>query len=180
MDNQFIKGMDDFFVMLKEAFNSPLPIKWIDNTNELIGLFTINDNVYQINCVEKSDGIWKYDFYIVEKSDDNIVLSPELTGKEKDKFRVLPTILNGLDALIEKKSPMSIIVGATDKSRGRKKLYESHLKDLSIKKGYEFYTRVYQSSDDISDTKQIFVLYKEDINKDILSKVIFKSIEEEK
>lgn len=178
--NKFIKKLDDFFDMTKEAFKNPLPIKWVDKSNQLIGLFSVNNNIYQINCVEKINNIWKYDFYIVEKMENNLILSPELTGKEKDKFRVLPTILVGLDYLILGKSPDSIIIGATDKSKGRKKLYESHLKDLSKKINYEFYTKIYQSSEDISDIKQIFVLYKKDIDREILSDVVIKCIEEEK
>lgn len=179
-NNKFIKKLDDFFDMTKEAFENPLPIKWVDRSNQLIGLFEVNGSVYQINCHEKANNIWKYDFYIVEKIKNSIVLSPELTGKEKDKFRVLPTILIGLDYFIKKKSPDSIIMGATDRSKGRKKIYESYLRDISLKSNYGFYTRVYQSSDDISDIKQIFVLYKKSIDKEVLSNVIIKCIEEEK
>lgn len=180
MNKQFIKNLDDYFKMMSESFDDPLPIKWVDNVNTLIGLFTVNNNVYQISCIEKANNIWKYDFYIVEKDKNIITLSPELTNKEKDKFRVLPTIKDGLDYLILKKSPKSIIIGATDRSRGRKKLYESTLRNIANNKEYEFYTKIYQITDDILDIKQIFVLYKSDIDKDVLSETILKSIEDEK
>lgn len=178
--SKFIKKLDDFFEIVKEAFKDPLEIKWIDKAGHLIGLFEINDNVYQINCVEKSNKIWKFDFYSVERKEDSIVLSPDINNRERDKFRVLPTVLVGLEYLVLQKEPESIILGAADSSKGRKKLYASFLEDFSLKMDYKFYTKVYQTSEDVTSTKQLFVLYKEGIDSDKLYSTIISSIEDEK
>ena len=102
-----------------------------------------------------------------------------MTNRERDKFRVLPTVLVGLEYLVLQKSPEAIILAA-DSSKGRKKLYASFLEDFSLKIDYKFYTKVYQTSDDITSTKQLFVLYKEDTDTDKLYSAIISSIEDEK
>ncbi len=83
-----IKKLDDFFDSISEAFDNPLPIKWIDKDMILRGLFSVNNNVYQIVCENKDNNIWKYDFY---HYDENNTFSPEITNINSDKFRVLPT-----------------------------------------------------------------------------------------
>jgi hypothetical protein len=173
-NKKFIKKMDNYFDMMSEAFDNPLDIKWVDKNPILRGLFTINDNIYQIVCENKDNNIWKYDFYFYEKDKK---FSPELTGFEKDKFRVLPTIENGIEYLYNNKKVDCIIFGSSDKSKGRKKLYTAFCEKFCEKNNLEFYTKVY-NSDDID--RQIFVLYKEDIDKDILSETILKILEEEK
>jgi hypothetical protein len=136
-NKKFIKKMDDYFDKLSEAFDNPLDIKWIDNDDILRGLFTINDNIYQIVCENKDNNIWKYDFYFYEKDKK---FSPELTGFEKDKFRVLPTIENGIEYLYNNKKVDCIIFGASDKSKGRKKLYTAFCEKFCEKNNLEFYT----------------------------------------
>ena len=178
--NKFVKKLDDFFEMIKEAFKDPLEIKWIDKAGHLIGLFGVNDNIYQINCVERGKNIWKFDFYSVERKEDNFVLSPDMTNRERDKFRVLPTVVVGLEYLVLQKKPEAIILGAVDSSKGRKKLYASFLDDLSLKMNYKFYTKVYKTSEEINSTKQLFVLYKEGIDSDKLYSTIISCIEDEK
>lgn len=170
-DKRFIKKLDEYFKMLSEAFDNPLNIKWIDEGNKLIGLFYVYENVYQINCNKKNNDIWKYDFYLYEDSTNS--LSPEITGFKKDKYRVLPTIKSGLEYLIKNKNVNAIIFGATDKSKGRKKLYESFCVDFARNNNFEYYTK-------LQDDKQIFVLYKSNINKNVLMDTIIKTIEEEK
>lgn len=175
MSNKFVKKMDDFFKIISEAFENPLPIKWIDKYDLLLGIFIVNNNIYQIKCEDKKNHIWKYDFYILE---ENKKFSPELTGLESDKFRVLPTVKSGMEYLILNKEVNAIVFGATDKSRGRKKLYESFCVEFSEKNNFEFYTKIY--SDEGNSDKQIFIMYRKNIDMDNLSKIIFKIIEEEK
>lgn len=175
-NKKFIKKMDDYFDMISEAFDNPLDIKWIDKNDILIGLFTVNNHIYQIKCENKENHIWKYDFYFYEKNKN---FSPELTGFEKDKFRILPTVELGIQYLYDNKNIEAIIFGASDESKGRKKLYESFCQRFSKKNSLEYYTRIHSDVDEGID-RQIFVLYKEDINKDILSNTVFKILEEEK
>jgi len=168
--NRFIKKLDDFFQSVSEAFDNPLEIKWIDKKSELIGLFTINNNIYQINCLDKGNYIWKYDFYYLT---DDKSFSPDLTGFESDKFRVLPTVRDGMKYLIDNKKVNAIVFGAADDSKGRKKLYESFCIKFSKENDYLFYTK-------ISNNNQIFILYKDSLDLDILSETIIKIIEIEK
>ena len=165
-----IKKLDEYFKIISEAFDSPLPIRWVDKDSILIGLFTVNDNIFQINCINKTNNIWKYDFYIMDKEKN---FSPELTKNEKDKYRVLPTIKSGMKYLIDNKKVNAIVFGAVDKSKSRKKLYESFCMDFARNNNFEYYTK-------LQDDKQMFVLYKSNIDKNILMNTIIKTIEEEK
>jgi len=165
-----LKKLDYFFNILKEAFDNPLEIKWVDKGNTLIGLFRNNENVYKINCINKNNNIWKYDFYFFE---ENKIFTTELTGLNKDKYRVLPTIKIGIQYLVDNKSPNAIVFGAADKSKGRKKLYESFCIDFASKNNFNFYTK-------IEDDKQLFILFKDSLDKDILTETVIKIIDEEK
>ena len=166
----FLKSIDGYFKLIEEAFGNPLPIGWDDKTNVLIGLFHVNNRVFQLNCEERVDNIWKYDFYILNNDKK---LSPELTGLDKDKFRVLPTVKTGFYYLHETKNPNAIIFGAADKSRGRKKIYESFAQKFASENNYIFYTKMF-------DDLQVFVLYKENTDKQILYNTLTEVIENEK
>ena len=171
-----IKKIDEYFDNLSETFDNPLDIKWIDKDPILRGLFTVNDNIYQIVCENKDNNIWKYDFYFYEKNKN---FSPELTGFEKDKFRVLPTVKVGIKYLYENKDINAIVFGASDNSKGRKKLYEQFCKDFSSDNNLKYYTKIYSDLSENVD-RQIFVLYKDYIDKEILSETILRILEEEK
>jgi hypothetical protein len=71
------------------------------------------------------------------------------------------------------------IFGASDKSKGRKKLYESFCEDFSKRNDLNYYTKVYSNLDQNVD-RQIFVLFKSEVDRDILSDKIIQIIEEEK
>lgn len=167
-----IKKLDEFFDLLNETFEKSLEIKWINQGNDLIGLFSTNENAYQINCIDKGDNIWRYDFYHVTKS-TNFTFSPNLLVSVKDRFNILSTVKEGLYYLINNKEVDAIVFGATDRSRGRKKLYERFCKDFSIKTGYKFYTRV-------QNDNQLFLLFKENIDLEILTNKVISIIDEEK
>ncbi len=71
------------------------------------------------------------------------------------------------------------IFGASDKSRGRKSLYEQFCKDFSSDNNLEYYTKVHSDLNENID-RQIFILYKKDLDKDILTSTILEILEEEK
>jgi hypothetical protein len=171
-----IKRIDDFLNLVSEAFDNPLDIKWINKGNILRGLFSVNDHIYQIVCEDKGNNIWKYDFYFYE---ENKKFSPELTGFEKDKFRVLPTIKSGIQYLYDNRNINAIIFGSSDNSKGRKKIYESFCKLFCDQNNLDFYTKVHSNLDENID-RQIFIMFKKDMDKDILSDVVIKILEEEK
>lgn len=176
-NKKFIKNLDDFFNSISEAFDNPLQIRWVDKDDILRGFFTVNDNIYQIVCENKGNSIWKYDFYFFEK--DKNQFSIELTKNNKDKFRVLPTIKTGMQYLYDNKKVDAIVFGASDKSKGRKKIYESFCEFFSTNNNLKYYTKVHTDLETNID-RQIFILYKELINKELLTKTIFKILEEEK
>lgn len=157
---------------VSEALKNPVDIRWIEHPGQLIGLFIVNDNVYQLTCTEKREGYWKYKFHHVEKR-EKYVLSPELTGISKDRWRVLPTVKKGLEHLVETKKVTATIFGATDSSKGRKKLYESFCENFSKEQGFRFFTRM-------EDDRQIYILYRPDTDPDILQEVTEEIISEEK
>ena len=163
-DFNFDKSLNDLF----EGFNTPVQIKWIDNKNKLIGLFIVNDKIYQITCKEKNNDIWTYKFYLYDK--DKNQLDVELTNFKSGYMSVLSTVRVGMEYLIENKKVKSIIFGATDKSKGRKYLYQNFSEELSEKYNFNL------SSNEVND-KKIFILYK-DIDKEILFKTVEDIIEE--
>ena len=75
--------------------------------------------------------------------------------------------------LIDNKKVDAIVFGATDNSKGRKKLYESFCNEFSKENNLEFYTN-------IQDNKQIFTMYKKNIDNSLLIDTIKKIVEEEK
>jgi len=163
-----IKDFDEFFDGLIESFNSPLPIKWVDKKNALIGLFTINGQVYQINCLEKGNNIWTFKFYLFDPIKNT--MSPELTKFNKGSMSILSTIKIAMEYLIKTKNPNALIFGALDKSEARKKLYYLYSNELGKEYGFTFFTKVEKE-------KQIFVLFK-DIDKEALFNTIQTIIEE--
>jgi len=167
---EFVKKLDKYFDDIKETFNNPLEIKWIDN-GSLIGLFTINENIYKINCSNYGNNIWKYSFYLYNEIENTF--TTKSNNNENDKFRVLSTVKSGLEYLIKNKVVDSIIFGSVDSSRGRKKLYESVCVEFSKINNYIFYTKNFED-------KQLFILYKDWIDKEILFSTLTKIIEDEK
>ena len=108
----FDKSLNDLF----ESFNTPSEIKWIDKNDKLIGLFIVNDKVYQISCDHKNNDIWTYKFYLYDK--DKNQLDVKLTNFNSGYMSVLSTVKLGMEYLIDNKNIKSIIFGATDKSKG--------------------------------------------------------------
>lgn len=171
-----IKKLDEFFEMISEAFDNPLDIEWVDKGDILRGFFTVNDRIYQIVCENIGYDTWKYDFFFFK---ENKEFSIELTNIEKYKFRVLPTVESGIKYLFDNKNPNAIIFGAGDKSKGRKKLYDSFCKKFSEDNDLKFYTKIYTDLDKNID-KQIFLMYKDNIDLDLLTKIIYKILHDEK
>ena len=170
-----IEKLDNFFDNISEMIKNPLDIKWFDNGDKLRGLFNINGHVYQIMCSNTGNNIWKYDFYLYDTDE----FSPELTDFKKDIFRVLPTVEVGMSYLYNNKKVDAIVFGSSDKSKGRKKIYEAFCHKFSKDNNIKYYTKIYY--DDVNDiTRQIFILYDGNINMDILTKNVFIILKDEK
>jgi hypothetical protein len=110
----FIEKYEEYLKSIEESLDtSDIEVKWIENTNRIIGLFTVNDNTYQLDF-KLFGNVWSYKFYIANKVDDIIDLSPKATGFNKDVFKVLAVSKNGLIHMIENNSPDCIIFSATN------------------------------------------------------------------
>ena len=158
----------DKFTEFLESYNTPVDIRWINKDNKLIGLFMVDDKIYQITCTHRKYNIWVYKFHFYNK--DKNEFSPELTNFNTGTLSVLSTIRVGMEYLIKDKDPNGIIFGALDSSESRKKLYWSYSLEIMNKYNYDRVTRNV-------DNKQIFILYKS-INKDTLFDVVKEIIED--
>jgi len=161
-------SFEKFFNSLSESYNSDVDIKWIDRNDNLIGLFSINNIVYQINCINKGNDIWTYKFYLY---DSNLKeLSPDITNFNTGKMSILSTIRKGMLYLIDNKTPKCLIFGSLDKSEGRKKLYSRYSNEIKELYGYELHTSQI-------DNKKVFVLVK-DIEFYKVEKIVNELIDE--
>lgn len=110
----FIEKYEEYLKSVEESLDtSNIDIKWIESNNRIIGLFEINNNTYQLDF-KLVGNVWSYKFYIANKVDDIVELSPKATGLNKDAFKVLSVSKNGLIKMIESKSPDCVIFSATN------------------------------------------------------------------
>jgi hypothetical protein len=158
----------DKFTEFFESYNTPVDIKWVDKNDKLIGLFMVNNRVYQITCTNNDYNIWIYKFHFYDKEKNEF--SPELTNFNTGKLSILSTVRVGMEYLINNKKPNGIIFGALDSSDSRKKLYWTYSSEIKDKYNYE---RLTQNI----DNKQIYILYK-DINKELLFDKVKKIIDD--
>lgn len=145
-----IQKFQKFLDSLVESYNSPVDITWIEKEN-LIGLFCVNDKVYQINCIDRGDDIWTYKFYLYDVNTKELL--PELTNFNVGKMAILSTVRKGMVYLVENKSPRCLIYAALDDSEARKKLYLDFSRELEREYGYTLNTASFGN-------KKVFVLYK--------------------
>lgn len=158
-------SFQDFLNSLTESFNTPVDIKWIEK-EDIIGLFCVNNNVYQINCINRGEDIWTYKFYLYDEKTKELL--PELTNFNVGKMSVLSTIRKGMIHLIETKNPKCLIYGSLDKSESRKKLYLVFSRELESKYGFKLNTASFFD-------KKVFVLHK-DIESEKIENVIKEEI----
>ena len=161
-------SFEKYFNSLSESYDSDVDIKWIDRNNNLIGLFSVNDIVYQINCINKGNDIWTYKFYLYDSNSKE--LSPDITNFNTGKMSVLSTVRKGMRYLIDNKTPKCLIFGSLDTSEGRKKLYSRYSNEIKELYGYELHTSKIHN-------KKIFVLVK-DIEFYKVEKIVDELIDE--
>jgi hypothetical protein len=79
--NNRLQKFNKFIEDLSESLDtSNIKIRWIDKPNKLIGLFIIDDNVYQLDFNRTGD-VWSYKFYFVSKQGNEVELSTKPTFK---------------------------------------------------------------------------------------------------
>lgn len=166
---KYIKNnFEKFINSLVESYDSDVDIKWIKNKEKLIGLFRVNDKIYQITCINRGNEIWTYKFYLYNSKNNE--LTPELTNFNVGKMSILSTIRKGMIHLIETELPKCLIYAALDNSEARKKLYLDYSRELEKK--YKFKLNMAPFGD-----KKVFILYK-DIESDKVEYVINELINE--
>lgn len=166
---KIIKSLEIFFDKLKESYDSDVEIRWIERSNKLIGLFSVDEKVYQIDCINRDNNIWTYKFYLYDQNTN--AMNPGLTNFNTGKMSVLSTVRKGMKYLIENKDPDALIFGALDESEGRKKIYWRFSKEIEKEYSYKLYTNV-------ENGNQSFILFKENINLDILMNTFKKIVED--
>jgi hypothetical protein len=157
--DRFSKLLDGYINDIKETLNTDIEIKWVDKKTLLIGLFNINNEVYQIFCKNYGEDVWSFKFQHFNKNTS--LLSHDLTGFNHSNFSILSVVIKGFEYLINAKNPNAIVYGAGDESKGRKNLYSSFCNDISKKYNYEKINR-------LESNKQLFVNFKAGFNADIL------------
>lgn len=148
-----ISSFDELFNKIEEAFNSPLPIKWIKTSTNWEGSFTTNNNDYCISVSMEKYDIWKYKFFSKKNG-----ISVKLTNHNYDNFKVLATIRKGISEFLDEVNPNGIIFGADNDSPKRVKIYTIFSNDCVREYGYNLYESGF---DDKEINPTIFVLYRE-------------------
>lgn len=100
----------------------------------------------------------KVDIKWVDKSD-------RLTNFNSGKMSILSAIGDGMNYLIEKKSPNCLIFASLDSSECRKKLYFRYSKEIESEFGFTLNTALFGD-------KEVFILYRNEINVDDIDKVV--------
>jgi hypothetical protein len=155
----FLLKYNNYLNKLKESFNSDLDVRWIEKENKVIGLFQINENIYQLDFNRIGDS-WSYKFYFVKKEKNKITLDIEKTGFNKDSFKVLATAKKGLIKFLNEKSPNALVFSAQSEGfepSKRMKIYQEMLiSTIDIFPEYNY------NIDNISGN-QIYILFKKDL-----------------
>lgn len=126
--------MKNFIESLFEAMDNPYDVKYdfSEINNTIQGFFTDGKTDYVIDAQ-----ILPNDFYLFKfKSNDGVDgnYTTELNNNRGvAKYRVLATIKNSLDYIMDNLKAKGVLFGATDSSKGRKRLYDRYVDDY-IKK----------------------------------------------
>jgi hypothetical protein len=158
---EFILKYKNYLDDLKESFNSDINVNWIEKDNRIIGLFKIDNNVYQLDFNRVGDS-WSYKFYFVKSINGEIVLDVGKTGFNKDSFKVLSTAKKGLIKFIKDKSPNALVFSAQSEEgediSKRMKIYQEML--ISSIENFSEYN---YNIENISGN-QIYTIFKKKLN----------------
>jgi len=147
---------EKFLSNIEESLDSNIEIKWIDKSDRHIGLFSINNNTYQLDFNLIGDS-WSYKFYFVNYKKEFIELDVKMTNFKYESFKVLATAKKGLSYFIKEKNPNAVVFFASNESK-RQHIYQQILL-TNIDKFPNYSYRI----DTILDN-QIYVLYKKDLS----------------
>ena len=116
----FILKYEKYLNELKESFDSDIAVNWIRKESRLIGLFKIDENLYQLDFNRIGDS-WCY----------KLALDINKTGFNKDYFKVLATAKKGLIKFLKEESPNAVIFSAQSEEgvdiSKRMKIYQDML-----------------------------------------------------
>lgn len=147
-----IEKFNNFIESINEAYDNPVKINWILNTNnEFDGEFYVNNVKYLIECSDWDNNIWSYKFSRIE-GDEKIM---SLVNDSLNKMTVLATIRIGMIEFIKEKNPSGIIINVIDGSRGRDYMWRRYSMEISETYNYELYNQNIMG-------RSTFFLYKED------------------
>lgn len=160
---KFIQGLSE------SLDTSNIKIRWIDKVNRLIGLFDVGNNTYQLDFNLTGD-VWSYKFYLAKKVDSTIILSPDATGIETDKYKVLSMSKSGILYIIENKKPNAIIFSAINETESKRiKIGEQeltkrqHIYLMLVEQIPELFPDYTYDIENI-EGNQIYIVYKKELD----------------
>jgi hypothetical protein len=151
-----LSNYENFLSNIKESLDSNIDITWIDKENKYTGLFSINNNIYQLDFNLVGDS-WSYKFYYVSYKNQSFELDVKMTNFKYESFKVLATAKKGLSFFIKEKNPNAVVFFASNESK-RQHIYQQILL-TNIDKFPEYLYRI-----DTMLDNQIYVLYKKDLS----------------
>jgi hypothetical protein len=165
----YLQKIDEYFEMLEEALNNPLPINWKTNNNLYIGEFNINNNTYVIYCEDLGDDVWFFSFDYIDSNGNKI----NTLTNNGDSIKVMGTVKKAFEDFYLYKNPQCILFGIIDSSVGRRRLYDSFQEDFAKKHNLELLKKEILG-------KRIYSLYNKNINKELMFRYIKFLINREK
>ena len=148
----FLKTFNEYIDSIEEMLNTPQPINWKINIDDIAGYFTVRNKKYKISVIKQIGENYSFTFAYDNEGNWYYYLSNLGIGG----FAVLSTITFAMDYIYEKYNPNSIIFSAVDDSDTRKNLYKQHCEMFCKKHDCLFTNRG-------SSGKLIFLLYKKDL-----------------
>lgn len=156
----FVLKYEKYLNELKESLNSEIDVNWIRKRDRLIGLFKIDENLYQLDFNRIGDS-WSYKFYFIKTDNNGITLDVSKTGFNKDRFKVLTTAKKGLVKFLKEESPNAVIFSAQSEEgvdiSKRMKIYQDMLVSSAGFPEYNY------KIENISGN-QVYILFKKELD----------------
>ena len=160
-----IKRLDEYFNKIEEAFNNPMEIKWVNVDLSSFGYFNIGEQEYRIECFKQLGNNYSYSFSYKK----NNTWCYKASNLGVGNFSVLSTTIQGMDFILNKYNPNSIIFTSLDDSDSRRRLYKTYCDKFCKVNNYKLSNRD-------GDEMMLYLLFKPDLIEEELEEV-YKSVQ---
>ncbi len=130
LKEDFNHRIDNDFIVIEEALNTPIPVDLIKTNFGYEGTFKIENNNYVITIEKTCDG----ECYLFKFTMNNIY---DMVGDVRKAFSVIPTIKKVVGEFISKNNPNLFIFLKTDTSESRERIYNEFSDEMSKKYDYK-------------------------------------------